>query len=60
MGFADIFSGFWVLLHLINENSNVFSGLAIALELGLLTGILFTLTQRLWLPIAFHIGWISV
>ena len=43
--------------HVANANFNIFSGLAIALELGLLTGIYFTLTQRLWVPIALHIGW---
>ena len=43
--------------HAANTNFNLFSGLAIALELGLLTGIYFTLTQRLWVPIALHIGW---
>jgi len=45
------------LVHMANENFNLFSGFAIALELGLLTGISFTLTQRLWLPMALHIGW---
>ena len=44
-------------VHMVNANFNLFSGFAIALELGLLTGIFFTLTQRLWLPIALHIGW---
>lgn len=44
-------------LHMANANFNLLSGFAIALELGLLTGIFFTLTKRLWLPIAFHIGW---
>jgi len=31
--------------------------LAIALELGLLTGITFSITRRLWVPVALHIGW---
>ena len=44
-------------VHMTNANFNLFSGLAIALELGLLTGIFFTFTQRLWLSIALHIGW---
>ena len=43
--------------HLANENFNIFSGFAIALELGLLTGISYTLTKRLWFPMALHIGW---
>ncbi|MCF6238092.1 MAG: CPBP family intramembrane metalloprotease [Candidatus Marinimicrobia bacterium] len=44
-------------VHMSNENFNSFSGIAIALELGLLTGIAFTLSGRLWLPIAIHVGW---
>ena len=44
-------------LHMANANFNLLSGFAIALELGLLTGIFFTLTRRLWLSIALHIGW---
>ncbi len=40
-----------------NNNFNFFSGFAIALELGILTGIAFTQTGRLWFPIALHIGW---
>ena len=44
-------------VHMLNANFSLLSGFAIALELGLLTGIFFTLTQRLWLPIALHIGW---
>lgn len=44
-------------VHASNDNFNFFSGLAIALELGLLTGITFSITRRLWVPIALHIGW---
>jgi membrane protease YdiL (CAAX protease family) len=43
--------------HLGNDNFNIFSGFAIALEIGLLTGISYTLTKRLWFPIALHVGW---
>lgn len=51
---SSLFFGF---IHLANSNFNILSGIAIALELGLLTGISFTLTKRLWLPMALHIGW---
>ncbi len=44
-------------VHATNDNFNFLSGLAIALELGLLTGIAFSITKRLWIPIALHIGW---
>lgn len=44
-------------VHVSNDNFNFLSGLAIALELGLLTGITFSITRRLWVPIALHIGW---
>ena len=43
-------------VHASNDNFNFLSGLAIALELGLLTGITFSVTRRLWVPIALHIG----
>lgn len=51
---SSLFFGF---VHMSNDNFNVFSGIAIALELGLLTGIAYTLSGRLWLPIAIHVGW---
>jgi membrane protease YdiL (CAAX protease family) len=44
-------------IHFTNSGFNWFSGLAIALELGLLTGLTYTLSGRLWMPIALHIGW---
>lgn len=44
-------------VHLANDQANLLSGVGIALELGLLTGITFTLTRRLWVPLFLHIGW---
>ncbi|MBI9067608.1 MAG: CPBP family intramembrane metalloprotease [Salinivirgaceae bacterium] len=44
-------------VHLANDQANFLSGIGIALELGLLTGITFTLTRRLWVPLFLHIGW---
>jgi membrane protease YdiL (CAAX protease family) len=44
------------LIHVPNENANVLS-LVSATSGGLLLGLMFSLTRRLWLPIAFHAGW---
>ncbi len=44
-------------VHLQNENATFFSGIAIALELGIILGIAFSLTRCLWLPIFLHVGW---
>jgi membrane protease YdiL (CAAX protease family) len=44
-------------VHLQNENATFFSGVAIALELGIILGAAFSLTRRLWLPISLHVGW---
>ncbi len=40
-------------VHATNDNFNFLSSLAVALELGLLTGITYSITRRLWVPIAF-------
>ena len=44
------------LAHLPNEHANVISVISAASG-GLLAGLLFSLTKRLWLPIFFHAGW---
>lgn len=44
-------------LHAINPHATVVSAAAIALEAGVLLGIAYTVTRRLWLPIGIHIGW---
>lgn len=44
------------LAHLPNEHANAVSVISAASG-GLLAGLLFSLTQRLWLPIFFHVGW---
>jgi membrane protease YdiL (CAAX protease family) len=44
------------LAHLPNEHANVVSVISAASG-GLLAGLLFSLTKRLWLPIFFHAGW---
>ncbi len=44
------------VVHAFNTNANVISILSAALG-GMILGAMFTLTGRLWLPIAFHAGW---
>jgi len=44
-------------VHFSNSGFNWISGPAIALSIGLLTGILYTLSGRLWMSISLHIGW---
>jgi len=45
------------LAHAANPHATVLSGLAIALEAGILLAAAFVLTRRLWLPIGLHFGW---
>jgi len=44
------------LIHIPNEHANSVSVVS-ATAGGLLLGLMFSLTRRLWLPIAFHAGW---
>jgi membrane protease YdiL (CAAX protease family) len=44
------------LAHLPNEHANVISVISAASG-GILAGLLFSMTKRLWLPIFFHAGW---
>ena len=44
------------LAHLPNENANAISVVS-ASSGGILAGLLFSMTKRLWLPIFFHAGW---
>jgi membrane protease YdiL (CAAX protease family) len=43
--------------HLGNRGATITSGLAIAVEAGILLGAAYAATARLWLPIGLHIGW---
>ena len=45
------------LLHAGNAGASWTSTLAIALESGVLLGILYAATRSLWLPIGLHLGW---
>lgn len=44
------------LVHISNEHANAIS-IVSAVAGGILLGLMFSLTRRLWLPIAFHAGW---
>ncbi|HSN44628.1 MAG TPA: type II CAAX endopeptidase family protein [Propionibacteriaceae bacterium] len=43
--------------HLTNENATAWGVIAIAVEAGLMFGILYTLTRSLWLVIGIHAAW---
>jgi len=45
------------LLHFTNDNSGWLPSLAIAIEAGLLLGLAYMLTRRLWMVIAMHFSW---
>jgi membrane protease YdiL (CAAX protease family) len=45
------------LLHVINPGATLFSGLAVALEAGVLLSAAYMFARRLWLPIGIHLGW---
>lgn len=44
-------------LHFANPGATLFSSIAIALEAGLLLGMTFVLTRRIWLSIGVHAAW---
>jgi len=44
-------------IHLVNPNSTLVSGLAVAIEAGLLLGAAYIYTRNLWFPIAIHFAW---
>jgi len=45
------------VLHGFNPHATIVSSLAIALEAGGLLAFAYAATQKLWLPIGFHIAW---
>lgn len=45
------------MLHMMNPNSSVEAGIAIAIEAGLLLGAVYIYSKNLWLPIALHFAW---
>lgn len=44
-------------VHLANPNSSWWAGLAIAIEAGVLLGLLYAVSRSLWLCIGFHATW---
>jgi hypothetical protein len=44
-------------LHLGNADATVWGAVAIALEAGIMLGVMYMLTRRLWLVMAVHAGW---
>lgn len=44
-------------LHACNEGATIAGIVGVALEAGVLLGIAYSLTRRLWLPIGIHLGW---
>jgi len=52
-----ISSSFFGFAHLANENSTIFSAVAITIEAGLLLGAAYILSKNLWLPIFIHFAW---
>jgi uncharacterized protein len=45
------------LLHVSNPNSNIWIGLSLAIQAGLLLGAAFMVTRSLWVPIGIHFAW---
>jgi membrane protease YdiL (CAAX protease family) len=43
--------------HAFNPGATLLSTVAVALEAGLLLGLAYAVTNRLWLPIGLHAGW---
>jgi uncharacterized protein len=52
-----ISSSFFGFAHLFNQNSTIFSALAITIEAGLLLGAAYIYSKNLWLPIFIHFAW---
>jgi hypothetical protein len=44
-------------VHLFNPGATLVSGLAISVEAGILLGVTFMVTRRLWLCIGLHAAW---
>jgi len=45
------------LLHLMNPNSSLIIGFGLAIQAGLLLGVLYMYSRNLWLPIGIHFAW---
>jgi membrane protease YdiL (CAAX protease family) len=47
-------------LHLFNPGATVVTAAAIALQAGVLLGLAYVVTRRLWLPIGLHVAWNAI
>lgn len=45
------------ITHLTNAGATILSSFAVSLEFGLLLGLIFMLTRRLWVVTGFHFSW---
>jgi len=45
------------LIHLSSKGATIFSALAIALQAGILLGVAYALTHRLWFALGIHAAW---
>jgi uncharacterized protein len=52
-----ISSSVFGIAHLANENSSLFSAIAITVEAGILLGAAYIYSKNLWLPIFIHFAW---
>lgn len=52
-----ISSAFFGFVHLGNDNATLMAGISIAIEAGLLLGVLYALTRSLWVVIGLHAAW---
>jgi len=50
-------AAFFGATHLANPGATLTSGVAIALEAGVLLGVSYMMVRNLWLPIGLHFGW---
>lgn len=50
-------SALFGLAHAANPGSTVISATAVGVEAGILLGVAFAVTRRLWLPVGIHFAW---
>lgn len=54
LAISSLFFGF---SHVLNPGATLWSSVGIAVQAGVMLGLAYTLTRRLWLPIGIHAGW---
>jgi len=50
-------SMFFGLIHILNPKASIASSIAITLTAGVVLGLLYLLSENLWLPIGLHVAW---